>query len=371
MRRDFHPLAWIAWLAAAAATALLTRNPLYLLLLLMAASIIFPVLDRSSPTLRAWRAFIRIGVLMLLFSILANALTVHYGDLVLFNLPKTWPILGGRITLEATLYGLGTGLSLLSLLVVFAIFNSAVPPTALLRMVPGFLYQAGVVVAIAITFVPQMINSAQAIREAQRVRGHRFRGLRDALPLLVPLLAGGLERSIQLAESMEARGFGGIQRPGTARRVLAARVLALLGLLGLAFGAFARAYFPAPQTAAETTLVISLCALMSAFWMLSRTVERSRYNRWLWRSRDTMLTAASGLVLITILGLWVAARGMLVYYPYPPATPWPQFHPLVGIVLMLLAMPAFLMPNAKRPKQHAHSRRVGATPAQGSVEASR
>ena len=370
MRRDFHPLAWITWLAAAATSSLLTRNPFYLLLLLMAAGTIFPVLDGSSPTLRAWRAFIRIGVLLLLFSILANGLTVHYGDLTLFSLPKAWPVLGGRITLEATLYGLGTGLSLLSLLVVFAIFNSAVPPSALLRMVPGFLYQAGVVVAIAITFVPQMINSAQTIREAQRVRGHRFRGLRDALPLLVPLLAGGLERSIQLAESMEARGFGGIQRPGTARRVLAARVLVLFGLLGLAFGSFVRAYFPAPQTTAEAALVLSLGALLSAFWMLSHTVERSRYNRWLWRPRDTILTVASSLVLLTILGVWAAARGMLVYYPYPPATPWPQFHPLVGTVLMLLALPALLISNVKRPKQQVHRKPVS-TPVQGSAEASR
>ena len=47
--------------------------------------------------------------------------------------------------------------------------------------------------------------------EALRGRGVEVRGLRGRARLLSPLVAGSLERSLNLAEAMEARGFG---RPG-------------------------------------------------------------------------------------------------------------------------------------------------------------
>jgi hypothetical protein len=73
-----------------------------------------------------------------------------------------------------------------------------------LRATPAFLFHAGVIISIAVTFVPQMVLGAKEIRQAQRIRGHRFRGIRDLLPLILPLLARA-QRAIQLAETMEAR----------------------------------------------------------------------------------------------------------------------------------------------------------------------
>ena len=70
------------------------------------------------------------------------------------------------------------------------------------------------VTSIAITFVPQTVTRFTEIREAQALRGHRVRRIGDLLPLIIPLLAGGMERSMDLAEAMEARGYG---RPGATR----------------------------------------------------------------------------------------------------------------------------------------------------------
>jgi energy-coupling factor transport system permease protein len=178
-----HPVTWLIWLLAATLPALLTRNPLYLTLLLLASGVTYMALERRSPAARSWRAFVKLGVVLLLFAVPSNALTAHQGRLVLFRLPQSWPIIGGPITGEAMLYGLSSGLSLLTLLLIFATFNSAVDQARLLRMTPPYLYQAGVIAAIAVAFVPQMMIAAHEIREAQRIRGHRFRGLRDLLPL--------------------------------------------------------------------------------------------------------------------------------------------------------------------------------------------
>ena len=133
--------------------------------------------------------------------------------MVLFTLPRNWPLIGGPITLEGLLYGLSGGASLFAVLLVFATFNLALDSHRLLRWLPSGLYQAGLVVSIALSFIPQLMSSLQEIREAQRVRGHQFRGVRDWIPLFVPLITTALERSLTLAESMEARGFGGIAPP--------------------------------------------------------------------------------------------------------------------------------------------------------------
>ncbi len=69
-------------------------------------------------------------------------------------------------------------------------------------------------VGLATRLVPTLERDAAGFVEALRGRGIEVRGLRGRAQLLSPLLAGSLERSLNLAEAMEARGFG---RPGRTR----------------------------------------------------------------------------------------------------------------------------------------------------------
>src|SRR5512136_1663460 len=78
----FHPIAWTAWLAAAALAVLSTRNPLYLLLVLLAAIVLYSALrrcSRASDAARSWGAFVRFGATLWLFTIPFALLTAHYG----------------------------------------------------------------------------------------------------------------------------------------------------------------------------------------------------------------------------------------------------------------------------------------------------
>ena len=78
--------------------------------------------------------------------------------------------------------------ALLTLITLFAAFNLRVDQAQILRLTPSFIYEAGLIVSIAVAFVPQMVLSAREIREAQRIRGHRMRRVRDMLPFLMALL---------------------------------------------------------------------------------------------------------------------------------------------------------------------------------------
>ena len=62
--------------------------------------------------------------------------------------------------------------------------------------------------------VPTLERDAAGLVEALRGRGVEVAGLRGRARLVSPLLAGSLERALNLAEAMEARGYG---RPGATR----------------------------------------------------------------------------------------------------------------------------------------------------------
>lgn len=345
-----HPLAWCAWLAAAALPALSTRNPLYLSLALLAAAVTYLAVGRRSPLAQSWGAFVRFGALLWLLTIPFTMLTARHGTLVLFRLPASWPIIGGPITGESLLYGLTGGLSLIALLLVFAVFNVAVDQARLLRLTPGFLYQAGVVTAIAVAFVPQMVAAWEAIREAQEVRGHRVRGIRDLLPLLIPLLVTALERAMQLAESMEARGFGGQVVVGTVARQALGQLAMLIGLGALGAGFAITGFWPARPWLSAALLAAGAIALVWSLWDQGRRVRRSRYHRWTWGRADRALLIAGLVAALGWAAAWLLAGDWLFYYPYPPYSPWPIFQPVLGVLLLLLAAPGMLLQSEGQRK---------------------
>jgi ABC-type cobalt transport system, permease component CbiQ and related transporters len=61
--------------------------------------------------------------------------------------------------------------------------------------------------ALATRLVPTLERDARGLVEALRGRGLAPQGLHGHAALLSPLLAGSLERGLNLAEAMEARGF--------------------------------------------------------------------------------------------------------------------------------------------------------------------
>jgi energy-coupling factor transport system permease protein len=341
----FHTWAWAMWLIAASIPAFVLRNPLYLALIVGSAWLNYSALGRGTPIGSSWGSFVRFGLFLFALTIPFNALSMHAGQIVLFQLPDGWPIVGGPITLEAVISGAVTGLSLMTILVVFAAFNAIVDHYQLLRAVPAFLFQAGVVISIAITFVPQMVLSAKEIRQAQRIRGHRFRGIRDLLPLIIPLLANGLERAIQLAETMEARGFGSAVRPLSRREAVLSQTGTLAALLILLGGLFAVTFAPDGGTWGWGLVGLGGIALVALFQLQSRRVQRTRYRRPRWQARDTVSAIASGVVLVVILLARTGAPNTLHYSPFPPSSLLPPFDPLVGAALILLALPALLAPK--------------------------
>jgi energy-coupling factor transport system permease protein len=201
-----NPLTWCAWALAAIAAALVERNP-YLQLLLLAILLTVWIAARHDRSIGYWRCALALGLLPILFSLVFS----RFGSHVLFRLPKDLPVIGGAWTLEAALYGASTGAALLLTMVVFAIAQSTLRTADLLAVLPRPLYRLGTLVALALALVPQALASLQAVSETRRLRGVRS-GWRTGLGLLLPVLLTTLERALQYAESLDARGFGSQRR---------------------------------------------------------------------------------------------------------------------------------------------------------------
>lgn len=340
MSGHLHPRAWLIWLAAALAALSLTRNPVYLALIVLAVVAVGQVLRRQVDTPTLPLPLLRLALLILTLSALLNAVTAHAGRTVLVRLPAAIPLLGGPITLEALVYGALNGLLLVGFLAAFQVLYQAVPVQALIQLLPRAFYPVAVVASIAVSFVPSTLVQFEQIREAQSMRGHQVRGLRDGLPLFLPLLVGGLERALQLAEAMTARGFGSLgaaeagggQRDGL-RVALAAGLAALLaGLLLLLF------WQQRWLGWGMLTLGGGLIAL--ALVGQGRRVRRTVYRRGAWTRQDSLVAGLAALVVVAYA--LPGSRAALAYTPYPQLM-LPAVQGTLALATLLLAAPAVVL----------------------------
>jgi len=199
-----HPLAWCAWAAAALAAAFIDRNPFLQALLLLIVVNIF--IAYRPGRIRNWKVGLALAVVPIVFSVALS----RFGTHVLFTLPAI-PVIGGRWTLDAAVFGASTGAALLLTVAIFGVVQATVRSADLVAILPRPFYRVGTTVALAVAFAPKTVASLQSIREARQLRGQRS-GWRSAPQLLLPLLLTTLERALQYGESLDARGFGSRRR---------------------------------------------------------------------------------------------------------------------------------------------------------------
>lgn len=358
--RPLHAGVWLLWVAAALVVLSVTRNPAYVALALLWVGGAF-VLARRNPLTPGPRLLspLRFGLIVVPIAALLNALSVHIGETKLFALPAGWPLIGGPITAEALVYGALNGLVLTGIFAAFAVFNLMTSVRALVRLVPRAYYPVAVTLAIAVTFVPVTLRQAEQIREAQAVRGARLQGLRGWLPLFLPLLSSGLERALQLAEAMVARGFAtsaesasGAERTGTAdagaRIVVRMQLLLVLGIVGVVAAWLLRiaGWPPGDGIAGWGTRALllagGLLAVALALHQAGRGFHHTVYRPQRWQAAEWGV-AACALVTIALflLPLPGVDRSTLAWSPYPLLA-LPAVSPLLALGTWGLLAPAVL-----------------------------
>ncbi len=339
MKRTLHTGAWLIWLLAAGIMLTVTRNPIYIGLVLLWVMIVLgglgaPEEGAAGPVFSP----LRFALIVVPIAALFNALFVHAGETVLFALPDRLPVVGGNITLEALAYGALNGLVLTGLFAAFAVFNRVTPVRSLIQIAPRAYYSVAVIVAIALTYVPVTLKQAAQIREAQAVRGHRLKGLRSWAPIFLPLLSSGMERALQLAEAMVARGFAAGSAPDESSGVRVQTMLAG-GTALFAAGLVVRLIGQQALLAAAL-LVTGAVLLFGGIWWAGRAHPHTVYRPAPWRAVDWGVVTAAGVgALLFLLPIPGVDKSSLAWYPYPALT-WPSFSFVLVVATWGLLGPA-------------------------------
>lgn len=312
--------AWLVWGAATMTPLLLSRNPWVLVQVLVIVSVVRAVWSpaMSRPRL-GW--FLKIAATFMVVGIAFNVLTVHAGDQVITTLPESLPVIGGPLTWNALVYGILGGIALFTLVLTGLTVSALISWIDLFHVMPRRLAPIAVTGSVAWAFLPQTAIAWREIREAQLLRGHQFRGVRDFIPIVVPLLAGGLDRSLVMAEALEARGFGASSSPTAQRDRSAVRdagfgIGLVAGLGGLAVAVYCLAVGLAGWSMAAAAVgVLSLITLVR----LSPTPpgQRTRYRVLAWTAADSLVTGTSLVVLVAVVAWNGVSPESLVYNPYP------------------------------------------------------
>jgi energy-coupling factor transport system permease protein len=315
------------------------RHPLVIAELLV---IVLAVRATCLPPGRAlgWDWLARLSALAVPIGIIFNLLTVHAGDRTIVTIPASMPLLGGVLTWNAAIYGALSGLTVVALVLVGTTVAAGVDWNQLMKLVPARAAGLAVAGSVAWAFLPQLAVAWREIREAQAARGHRWSGPGDAVPLVVPLLAGGLDRSIAMAEALEARGFGALAAPAPSR--LASAAWALAGV-----AATTGLYLFAVGRAAEAATMLGLAGML----MLGAALAGShpdhprvtRYRTRRWALSDSWVVAGAVVAVGATAAALQVAPAALRYDPYPTLA-WPATEPWLLLGLAALLVPAAVAP---------------------------
>jgi energy-coupling factor transport system permease protein len=334
---------WLLWAVAAAATVELAPSPLYVALVIAVAALVVQVHGLRTPLARAFPALVLMGVGFALVRIVLTAATTHGGDHVLFTTPSVQLprllggfVVGGTVELPVVLQAAAESFVLVGVMAAFGAFNAVVSHYELVRSAPRAFYEPGLVVTVALAFVPSAIDAVGAVREADRARtGGRVVRRGRLLRLVVPILESGMERAMTLAESMDSRGFAHT----TATAVERAVGWCVLGSL-LALAAAFTALVGRAEEVALACGFVGAGALVGALAVASRRATRTRYRPAPptgpdWAVSAIALMAPVGVAALALLGdrslTWAAAD-----------LRWPAFDPWAGLAVAALAVPALV-----------------------------
>lgn len=345
-----HPLAWWAWGVGCAVAASRIGNPAVLVLLLLAVVLVGLGARTASPWARTLEAALLLGAVVVL---------VRTSFYVLIGLPDSSPVLWqlpeidlpgwfNNLVLLGPVHQAGLvqaaidGLTLAVLIVIFGAVNAVANPRLALRSLPSSLHHLGTAAVIAVSVTPQLFTAAARVRRAQRLRGNPPRGLRGLAAVVIPVLAGALDQALELAGSMDSRGYARAHR-GSSRVVGIALVVALLAAVA---GSYALLDATAPRGLSAGLLAGGLLLAVGASVLAARAVRRTRYRPQHWHLTDTAIAGCG--VLVAAIG-WVGAgwdpAGMGAWRA---GAPWPGIPVLALVLVTLAAAPVLLAQRGSR-----------------------
>ncbi len=253
------------WVSALSSATLILFHPLALLALL--AGVLCAGVGAGVGRLLA--SSMRTAAIVWLPIVLVNVLVSREGLTVFARLGNLGPFGQGDLTLEAVVYGAVIAVKVMLLILITTLASLVVDPDEMLRILRRLSFRSALTASLATRMVPVLAADAQRLAEAQRTRPHGPpRGARGRVALLRAVIGGSLDRAMDVAATLEVRGFATARRAPRLSRPFSrhdfaflASALAIVGLavLGRLTGAVSFGAYPEVHAAMGAS-AIALCA---------------------------------------------------------------------------------------------------------------
>jgi energy-coupling factor transport system permease protein len=257
------------WALALVLAAIVLYHPLALLSILGVVVCAAAAAGVGPEMRRALRTASLVGVPI----VLVNVLVSRQGLTVFARLGSLGPFGQGDLTVEALVYGAVIALKVTIVILIGTLASLAVNPDELLRIVRRLSFRSALTASLAVRMIPLLAADAQRLAEAQRTRPRAPRGARARIAIIAAVLGGSLDRAMDVAATLEVRGFATARRAPRRPRpwsrhdlafALSAAAVLGLGIAGAAtvpFGAYPRVH--AALGAATGVLCLALIAAVA------------------------------------------------------------------------------------------------------------
>jgi energy-coupling factor transport system permease protein len=257
------------WAGALALAALLLFHPLVLVTLLAAVL----CAGWGAGVGRTLARSMRRGAIVWLPIVLVNVVVSREGLTVFARLGNLGPFGQGDLTVEAVVYGAVIALKVMLLILITTLASLTVDPDEMLRILRRLSFRSALTASLATRMIPVLAADAQRMAEAQRTRPEGApRGARGRVALLGAVIGGSLDRAMDVAATLEVRGFATARRAPRSPRpwsrhdvafLLSAAAVLALAILGRVGGVASFNAYPeihAPVSAGTVALCLGLLA---------------------------------------------------------------------------------------------------------------
>lgn len=255
------------WALSLVVAAIVLYHPLALLSIL--AVIVCAALAAGvGPEMgRALRTASLVGVPI----VIVNVIVSRYGLTVFARLGSLGPFGQGDLTVEALVYGAVIALKVSIVILIGTLASLAVDPDELLRIVRRLSFRSALTASLSVRMIPLLAADAQRLAEAQRTRPRAPRGARARIAIVAAVLEGSLDRAMDVAATLELRGFATARRAPRRLRpwsrhdlAFALSAVAVLGLGAAGAAAVPFAAYPRVHAALGATAAVLCLALVVA-----------------------------------------------------------------------------------------------------------
>ncbi|MGH2911717.1 MAG: energy-coupling factor transporter transmembrane component T, partial [Solirubrobacteraceae bacterium] len=240
------------WAMAIAVAALSTDHPLVLCSLALAIVLAGVASGVGRELVRS----LRTAAIVAIPIVVVNVMVSRDGLTVLARLGDLGPFGQGNLTLEALVYGVVIALQVTILMLATTLASLAVDPDELLRAVRRVSFRSALTASLATRMIPVLANDARRLADAQRTRpspeagGARWSGssvlsagskkggglmrfgvtrvcargeslasrARTRVTLLSAIVGSSLDRAMDVAATLELRGFAVARRVAPVKR---------------------------------------------------------------------------------------------------------------------------------------------------------